>query len=1558
MKKIILFLCFLGIIGNITAQSTINFAARFNIQTALGGDPYTLSGVIVDDFNKFAALNVQVNDSIYVIDNGELYILAVTAISSASGQLITLTADDPLNAGISISTGVAAIMRPTAIAKYPTYVSGLPDDLQSLIMNRQIQMIDNYAATSGDITDFTTAGLGNPPAASPSGKAGETWRNMTTGELWRSDGTNWIAGTNTLAATQVGRGNGIGNPLISNNNFIANDTVVGVRKNGGTLNGMFSIGDSTVSARDGQFVFDILRNGALNSLTNLVKITDTAVINRVNIAGANHQWLGPGTGGGSRMNLFDNGTIVLGRPGSSADIQLNSGTPGSIWSIQTGAFTSPGGTVDETIRFGMNIPGSTSYTTSKNSLRYEIETNFTDPGIWKYDEYYLQWTPKSTGAGAWNTTNNSWRNFYTVFNEIGDTAHIETAFAGEITFRPTSSFTTFSGAPVSLMLEESGHILMGARPQYNVAKLDIVYDNVKYPTLSLGTNSSGVAPRVSFYLFNSDSLSRPEYSTIRMVGIDATKRSEDGSLAFHTIRNGTLNPRMIILNTPRVGINTISPFESLTVVDSSFSTTHTSTGISVVAPLGGFVGDASGYGIRQVAGNTLVRYLARVNNGAYSADIDVISGGVPKPRLKIYDSGRIAMPALPVRVAETNIAYINSADTSLAWGPLTLNVLPPGSVSGQIIKWNGSAWALSTDAVSSLPSGEFGYGTGTGITSISNFTTNGTTAAFGNSGVAATSRLDVYFENTAIPNPIPTMMVGSGGSDLQSDIGFYYKNGSAKPAYARIAMTAIGGGLGIETGQLDIIVRNSGTEGTVATFKPSGAVQFPSLPARVAQTNIVYGDGTNNLAIGPLVASVIAQSGATPGQALIWNGSTWAASSSGLVPTGSNTQTLRNSSGTWVANSTITNDGATVGINTAPATTGRLSVLTNNAGTMPALYFEGYENNVGSYTGMRFNFGITAGAANAAIAFKANGTDVVGIGLQSATASSGNLILSTRIANVLAEKARLDSVGNLVLGTNIAARRLHVYHNDAVTNAVTFGERITHKSTGTAAIGFGSGMEYELENASNVDKVAFTENVTWSDPVNATEDATYTLNLMRAGTLATALTVNSLGNVGIGTITPAAKIDIVNSSTVTTGSVLDESINGSYAATSGNAIYRSLNMAYTINNVGTPVTGSATGIFLNASETALNGMTHNLVTLQTDGTTRININNTGGILSQYTKFGAGSPEGVVTAPVGSIYSRTDGSAGTSMYIKESGAGSAGWTAMSTSIGLQGLQSVTSIGRYTTNSMRSDSFLEVRHTDAIALQSFRMTNPTVSTGVTWDWRNRNNGILELKSSGIGAWTAKFQTNNLFVRGQVISGPAIISVAPTGTDALVAGVDSLAGASSIAAINTMPNAAADAVVKAITQTSGGDAKFVMYHGNSALGYFGGDASDGNKVKMGTGGIPGTNTHLTLESYGTYFNRALYYNVVGSSGTTYQIPGTESIYWVTGSTTTITLPEIVASSPGANQVTTGYQLRLANPTGSSVTINRSGSDLIWSLTTITLLTEAEVVLTAIGPNLWSTK
>lgn len=60
------------------------------------------------------------------------------------------------------------------------------------------------------------------------------------------------------------------------------------------------------------------------------------------------------------------------------------------------------------------------------------------------------------------------------------------------------------------------------------------------------------------------------------------------------------------------------------------------------------------------------------------------------------------------------------------------------------------------------------------------------------------------------------------------------------------------------------------------------------------------------------------------------------------------------------------------------------------------------------------------------------------------------------------------------------------------------------------------------------------------------------------------------------------------------------------------------------------------------------------------GTGTINADKYHAATSAFWSSGAGTPEGAVTAPVGSIFSRTDGGAATSLYVKESGAGNTGW----------------------------------------------------------------------------------------------------------------------------------------------------------------------------------------------------------------------------------------------------------------------------------------------------------
>lgn len=58
----------------------------------------------------------------------------------------------------------------------------------------------------------------------------------------------------------------------------------------------------------------------------------------------------------------------------------------------------------------------------------------------------------------------------------------------------------------------------------------------------------------------------------------------------------------------------------------------------------------------------------------------------------------------------------------------------------------------------------------------------------------------------------------------------------------------------------------------------------------------------------------------------------------------------------------------------------------------------------------------------------------------------------------------------------------------------------------------------------------------------------------------------------------------------------------------------------------------------------------------------VDVSSGGAVSSLYQRYGSGTPEGAVTAPVGTIFHRTDGGAATSLYVKESGAGNTGWVA--------------------------------------------------------------------------------------------------------------------------------------------------------------------------------------------------------------------------------------------------------------------------------------------------------
>jgi hypothetical protein len=87
----------------------------------------------------------------------------------------------------------------------------------------------------------------------------------------------------------------------------------------------------------------------------------------------------------------------------------------------------------------------------------------------------------------------------------------------------------------------------------------------------------------------------------------------------------------------------------------------------------------------------------------------------------------------------------------------------------------------------------------------------------------------------------------------------------------------------------------------------------------------------------------------------------------------------------------------------------------------------------------------------------------------------------------------------------------------------------------------------------------------------------------------------------------------------------------------------------------------------------------------------ITLPNSAGALIRFV-VGTSTPEGAITAGVGSMFYRTDGGAGTTLYIKESGAGDTGWVAVGGSAGITGSGTTGLIPLFTGATAIGDSAL--------------------------------------------------------------------------------------------------------------------------------------------------------------------------------------------------------------------------------------------------------------------------
>ena len=114
-----------------------------------------------------------------------------------------------------------------------------------------------------------------------------------------------------------------------------------------------------------------------------------------------------------------------------------------------------------------------------------------------------------------------------------------------------------------------------------------------------------------------------------------------------------------------------------------------------------------------------------------------------------------------------------------------------------------------------------------------------------------------------------------------------------------------------------------------------------------------------------------------------------------------------------------------------------------------------------------------------------------------------------RLGDQLSIVGSADRVQLLVTGfTTQTSEVAQLVRNDAVLNAVSPVLRLTHNTTGTADVGFGSSLVYYLESATTADQLAARMAVSWVIAAHATRTSRVAVSLISSATEVTPFTID------------------------------------------------------------------------------------------------------------------------------------------------------------------------------------------------------------------------------------------------------------------------------------------------------------------------------------------------------------------------------------------------------------------------------------------------------------------
>lgn len=196
---------------------------------------------------------------------------------------------------------------------------------------------------------------------------------------------------------------------------------------------------------------------------------------------------------------------------------------------------------------------------------------------------------------------------------------------------------------------------------------------------------------------------------------------------------------------------------------------------------------------------------------------------------------------------------------------------------------------------------------------------------------------------------------------------------------------------------------------------------------------------------------------------------------------------------------------------------------------------------------------------------------------------------------------RIDASQQVSIGTQAADRLFHVESATALTDTVSYAQRLTHITSGTPAANFGVGIEGEVETGAGNNEIIGTMEFIASDVTSTAEIGDIVLKLMNAGAAAT----TKLRLHGDGPLEIFGGVKIPERVETTTYTITKNDFHIAADATSG---------AFT--STLPPVAGVVGQVFVLSKVDA----TANGATLKGDGTEKIDATNTKVITTQWNSI--------------------------------------------------------------------------------------------------------------------------------------------------------------------------------------------------------------------------------------------------------------------------------------------------------------------------------------------------